>query len=45
MMAQKSDEVRSEALGHDSEKTTQIYLSSLDTSVVDNANNLIINSL
>lgn len=35
----------SEALGHDSEKTTQIYLSSLDTSVVDNANNLIINSL
>lgn len=34
----------SEALGHDSEKTTQIYLSSLDTSVVDNANNLIINS-
>ena len=35
----------SEALGHNSEKTTQIYLSSLDTSVVDNANNLIINSL
>ena len=35
----------SEALGHDSEKTTQIYLSSLDTSVVDNANNLIINSI
>ena len=35
----------SEALGHDSEKTTQIYLSSLDTSVVDKANNLIINSL
>lgn len=35
----------SEGLGHDSEKTTRIYLSSLDTSVVDNANNLIINSL
>jgi len=35
----------SEALGHDSEKTTQIYLSSLDTSVVDNANHLIIHSL
>lgn len=35
----------SEGLGHDSEKTTRIYLSSLDTSVVDNANELIINSL
>ena len=35
----------SEGLGHDSEKTTRIYLSSLDTSVVDRANNLIINSL
>lgn len=35
----------SEALGHDSEKTTQIYLSSLDTSVVDDANDLIIGSL
>lgn len=35
----------SEALGHDSEKTTQIYLSSLDTSVVDDANDLIIGFL
>lgn len=35
----------SEALGHDSEATTMIYLSSLDTSIVDKANRLIINSL
>ena len=35
----------SEALGHDSEKTTRIYLASLDTSVVDRANSLIIRSL
>ena len=35
----------SEGLGHDLEKTTRIYVSSLDTSVVDRANNLIINSL
>lgn len=35
----------SEALGHDSETTTTIYLSSLDTSIVDKANRLIINSL
>ncbi|MGM9759025.1 MAG: tyrosine-type recombinase/integrase [Parabacteroides sp.] len=34
----------SEGLGHDSEKTTRIYLASLDTSVVDKANSLIINS-
>lgn len=32
----------SEALGHDSEKTTMIYLASLDSSGVDKANNLII---
>ena len=31
--------VISDALGHDSEKTTLIYLSTLDTSAVDNANN------
>ena len=37
--------VISEALGHDSEQTTQIYLSSLDTSVVDKANNLILMSI
>lgn len=37
--------VISEGMGHDSETTTQIYLASLDTSVVDRANSLIINSL
>ena len=35
----------SEAMGHDSETTTHIYLSSLDTSVVDKANSLILKSL
>ncbi len=35
----------SEALGHDSENTTLIYVSSLDTSLVDKANSLIIKSL
>lgn len=35
----------SEAMGHDSENTTRIYLASLDTSVVDKANNLILRSL
>lgn len=35
----------SEGMGHDSEATTRIYLASLDTSVVDQANNLIISSL
>lgn len=35
----------SEAMGHDSEKTTRIYLDSLDTLVVDRANSIIINSL
>ena len=35
----------SEAMGHDSEHTTRIYLASLDTSVVDRANNLILKSL
>lgn len=35
----------SEAMGHDSENTTRIYLASLDTSIVDKANNLIIKSL
>ena len=37
--------VISEGMGHDSEATTQIYLASLDTSVVDRANNLILKSL
>ncbi len=37
--------VISEGMGHDSELTTQIYLASLDTSVVDNANLLLIKDL
>lgn len=37
--------VISEGMGHDSEATTQIYLASLDTSVVDQANSLILSSL
>ena len=37
--------VISEGMGHDSETTTQIYLASLDTSVVDRANALIIKSI
>ena len=32
-------------MGHDSEMTTQIYLTSLDTAVVDKANSMILNSL
>lgn len=35
----------SEAMGHDSESTTRIYLASLDTSQVDKANNLILKAL
>ena len=35
----------SEAMGHDSEATTRIYLAALDTSVIDDANNLILKSL
>lgn len=37
--------VISEGMGHDSETTTQIYLASLDTSVVDRANSLILKCL
>ena len=37
--------VISEAMGHDSESTTRIYLASLDSSVVDNANNKVIYSV
>ncbi|MCM1491584.1 MAG: site-specific integrase [Muribaculum sp.] len=37
--------VISEGMGHDSETTTQIYLASLDTSVVDKANAIILKSL
>lgn len=35
----------SEGMGHDSEKTTLIYLASLDTAVVDKANTLILKDL
>ena len=34
-----------EAMGHDSERTTRIYLASLDTSGVDKANRLILEAL
>ena len=37
--------VISEGMGHDNEATTQIYLASLETSVVDNANKKIIGLL
>ena len=37
--------VISEGMGHDSEKTTQIYLASLEASVVDKANNMILELL
>lgn len=35
----------SEGMGHDSETTTRIYLSGLDTSLIDHANSLIISSI
>lgn len=37
--------VISEGMGHENESTTRIYLASLDTSVVDKANSLILSSL
>lgn len=37
--------VISEGMGHDSEKTTQIYLASLEASVVDKANRMILDLL
>ena len=37
--------VISEGMGHDSEATTRIYLASLDTSVVDRANSIILKGL
>ena len=37
--------VSSEGMGHDSEATTQIYLASLETSVVDKANKMILGLL
>jgi integrase len=35
----------SEAMGHDSENTTRIYLASLDAAIIDHANSIILNSL
>ena len=35
----------SEAMGHDSESTTRIYLASFDTSVIDDANSKVIGSI
>ena len=35
----------SDGMGHESEKTTRIYLASLDNFAVDKANNLIIKSI
>ena len=35
----------SEAMGHDSETTTQIYLSSIQTNQIDNANRNILKDL
>lgn len=37
--------VISDALGHDSIATTQVYLASIDTSVIDQANDLIMRDL
>jgi site-specific recombinase XerD len=37
--------VISDALGHDSVSTTQIYLASIDSSVIDNANELVVSEL
>lgn len=37
--------VISEAMGHDSENTTRIYLASLDSTTIDKANHLILNSI
>lgn len=37
--------VISEAMGHDSESTTRIYLAALDTSVIDRANSVVLESV
>lgn len=37
--------VISEGMGHDSETTTQIYLASLDSTLIDQANSLILSSI
>ena len=47
-MARRMDvplSVISEAMGHDSEKTTRIYLNSLDSKRIDDANRMIINAI
>ena len=37
--------VISDALGHDSLSTTQIYLASIDSSIIDDANELVVSGL
>ena len=37
--------VISEGMGHDSETTTQIYLASLDSNIIDDANSIILKGL
>lgn len=37
--------VISDALGHDSVVTTQIYLASIDSSIIDDANELVVSGL
>ena len=37
--------VISEGMGHESENTTKIYLTTMDTSIVDRANHLIIKDI
>ena len=37
--------VISEGMGHENESTTRIYLASLDTSAIDNANMMILKSI
>lgn len=37
--------VIADALGHDSETTTQVYLASIDTSTIDAANDLVLRDL
>lgn len=37
--------VISQGMGHDSERTTRIYISSIDSSAIDRANSKVISSL
>lgn len=37
--------VISESMGHGSESTTRIYLASLDDTVIDDANRMVINAI